>query len=156
MKELKTLNSLASFLCTSELSLQHIIKNRSSFYGSFSYKKADGSERVITPPKGELMQIQSALYRCLKRKYTFKKCVNGGVPHRSIITNAKPHVGKDMVAKLDIQKFFPNTDEKSVYDAFLKLGCEPDGARVLCGLTTFNNALPQGGPTDLPPGNWTS
>jgi RNA-directed DNA polymerase len=153
MKELKTLNSLAALLSTSELTLNSIVENRPLYYSSFKYKKADGSEREITPPKGELMRIQSALYRYLRNRVTFKKCVNGGVPHRSIITNARPHVGKDMLAKLDIRQFFPSTSEERVCDAFVGIGCEDSAARVLAGLTTFKNALPQGGPTSVFLGN---
>ncbi len=153
MKELQTLKSLASLLCSTESDLQEIIENRPSFYGSFKYKKADGSEREITPPKGELKRIQSLLHKYLKLRITFKKCVNGGVPHRSIMTNALPHVGKSMVARLDIRGFFPNTKEEYVKDVFLRLGCGPAAAKALCGLTTFKNSLPQGSPTSVFMGN---
>lgn len=153
MRELETLRSLSDLLSLSESELQKIVERPSGFYTSFTYNKADGSPRVITPPTGELMRIQSVLHGYLKKRILFKKCVNGGVPHRSIITNARPHVGKQMVAKLDIKSFFPNTKPDYVKAVFLGLGCTESASEMLCGLTVYRGGLPQGAPTSLFLGN---
>ncbi len=94
-------------------------------------------------------------------------CSHAFLKDRSIKTNAKPHVGKDFVIKMDIKDFFPSIKLAHVYYVFLGLGFNPTAAKILSLLTTApikvgpikdrydmkyfihteNRFLPQGGPS---------
>ncbi len=79
-----------------------------------------------------------------------KKCLdvaNGFIREKSIVDNAKRHVGKACVINLDIQDFFPTIKYHSIYNLFVKFGFTRHLALVFTGLCTFQNVLPQGAPT---------
>lgn len=133
--------------------LQALIADKGSHYGSFQKKKKDGTSREINPPKADLADIQHALKAFLHKYLVWTKAVHGGVTGRSIITNAEPHVGKAMVANLDISKFFPSTKTSQVEAALKRAGCSAQVAQMAAELTTFNNGLPQGSPTSTIIGN---
>ena len=121
-------------------------------YGSFTIPKGTGRFRLITPPKGDLMRIQRQLLTFLTTQKKWGPWVHGGVRGRSIFTNAQPHVGRAMVANLDVRDCFPTTTMMGVQDALERNHLPPDVARLLAALTTYSPAggdrcLPQGSPT---------
>ena len=69
------------------------------------------------------------------------------VKGRCILDNAKPHVSKPILLKLDIHHFFDNIHFESVFDIFKSLGFSENFARLVAGLTTVDDYLPQGAPT---------
>ncbi len=70
--------------------------------------------------------------------------IQGGVPGKSIITNASIHSGRRCVANFDISNFFPSIDYHVVYEVYRFLGCTPDVARILTIFSTADAHLPQG------------
>ena len=66
---------------------------------------------------------------------------------RSIATNALPHVGQDMVVKLDVKDFFPRTSAHRIGAYFVAIGWSDQVAALLTKLTTADGGLPQGAPT---------
>ncbi len=99
------------------------------------------------------MRIQTSLKDYLTARINWTKYVHGGIKKRSIFTNALPHIGKEIVANLDIAGFFPNVNEMLVHNLFLRAGCTDITAEMLMRLTTLNNGLPQGSPTSTILGN---
>lgn len=98
------------------------------------------------------MRIQRQLLTFLTTQKEWAPWVHGGVRGRSIFTNAQPHVGRSMVANLDVKDFFPTTTMMRVQDALERNHLPPDVAQLLAALTTYSLArgdrcLPQGSPT---------
>ena len=100
------------------------------------------------------MIIQKRLLSFLSIQKVWEACVHGGVPRRSIFTNAQPHVGRAMVANLDVKDFFPTTTISKVQEALERNQVSPDVAVLIAQLTT--NCLDTGGERCLPQGAPTS
>lgn len=148
-----SLTHLASICSHTLSSLQAIAEDSARHYGSFKIDKGNGRFRLITPPWPELMSIQRRLLSFLKVHKSWASCVHGGVPHKSIFTNARPHVRRAMVANLDVKDFFPTTTLNKVQDALERNHLPPDVACLLAKLTTYS---PNGGEPCLPQGSPTS
>ena len=89
-------------------------------YQSFTIPKKSGSERIIYAPVGPLKTIQRCLNLVLQCVFTPHKAATGFVPGKSIIDNARPHVGRHYIYNLDLKDFFPSVDFHRV-KACLKL-----------------------------------
>src|SRR5574341_734052 len=111
------------------------------------HRKSDGSYRQTQAPSDDLKEIQKRINKRLLQKIPLPSEFHGGVPGKSTVTNALPHVGKPVVASLDIKDFYPSIRYDHVYSLFIDLGCAPDVARLLTRLTTYNYQLAQGFPT---------
>ena len=94
--------------------LQGLITEIQSAYHIYKISKGNGKFRVIKAPNDELKEIQNRLLHTLFYTVMPHDVAHGFVPNRSILTNAKPHVGHRMVANFDITDFFPSTKQKMV------------------------------------------
>lgn len=122
-------------------------------YTEFSIKKKMGGERKISAPHQSLKLIQSALNLILSAVYEPKYYVTGFVPDKSIVDNAKVHVGRNYVYNIDLENFFPSIELNRI-KSVLKLppfslkGTEREKiAYLLACLTCNDGRLPQGSPT---------
>lgn len=145
---------LAAILhCEPEL-LQTIVQHKPRYYGSFFLDKADGkTQREITPPLKPLLAIQHNIKEYFKTRLVWTQAIHGGVPKRSIITNAQPHINKFQVVNLDISQFFPSVKPAFVKSALERAGCATSVASLLTELVTYKGGLPQGSPTSPIIGN---
>ena len=66
---------------------------------------------------------------------------------RSIATNARFHVGKAVLVKLDLKDFFTSTRARRVFRYFRQIGWNREAAGLLVRLCTHEGGLPQGAPT---------
>jgi hypothetical protein len=74
--------------------------------------------------------------------------LTGGMPGRSVIDNASPHIDRKAVVGLDIHNCFPSIPNKRVYEVWRNdLGHSTAIATLLTKLTTLHGHLPQGAPT---------
>lgn len=73
--------------------------------------------------------------------------VTGFVPGKSIVDNAKPHISKDYILKLDIEDFFPSINGYDVFLLFNNLGYTNKLSSVMSRICVFKDKLPQGGPS---------
>lgn len=150
MKRLSTVTStsnLAKLLKTDTSNLLRLANGSQQLYYSFKLPKPDGSYRLITPPRENLKKLQKSILDLLYKQVKLAPYIHGGVPKHSCKDHAFCHVGKKMVATLDIEKFFDSTHPEFVQNMFLRIGCSNDIAEILVKLTTYNNSLPQGAPT---------
>ena len=127
-------------------------------YKTFEIKKKSGGKRAISAPYRTLHSIQTALNAFFKEIYTPNKCAMGFVTGRSVVDNAKVHVGHNYVLNMDLKNFFPSICEARVI-ARLQLppfNFNKDIAQVIGGLCAIriedengneNFVLPQGAPT---------
>lgn len=133
--------------------LQAIAADPSRYYGEFKKKKAGGGERTINPPLEPLKSAQSALHAHLREKLVWTRAVHGGISGRSPITNARVHVGKRVVACLDVADFFPSVGRLVLVEALRRAGCNDGAAELVADLSMFKGGLPQGASTSQILGN---
>jgi len=83
-------------------------------YKQFYMPKKSGGKRLISAPMPLLKNVQSWLLENILYKIEVDDVANGFVPNKSILTNAKPHVGKDLVINIDLKDFFPSINYRRV------------------------------------------
>jgi retron-type reverse transcriptase len=118
-----------------------------SLYEVFKIPKRSGGERQIENPHPVLKMAQRMLLQELSETARPHEGCHGFRNGRSIITNATPHVGKQVVINLDVRNFFPTISSKRVYGIFRSFGYQGQELRFLTDMTTFGGRLPQGAPT---------
>ncbi len=129
-------------------------------YTTFTVKKKSGGERIINAPVKGLKSILRSLNFVLQCMYEPHKAANGFVLNKSIVDNAKLHVGNHYVYNLDLKDFFHSFDRNRVkmgfiYEPFNLNGEREPLAFLLASLCThpfevngeIKNVLPQGSPT---------
>lgn len=109
-------------------------------------KRAGGTRRLAVP-SDELKDVQRRILRRLLRGLRAHGAATGFERGRSIVDNARPHVGRRVVVKMDVIDFFPSTDAERVERYFRRIGWRRSVARELTRLVTFEGGLPQGAPT---------
>lgn len=127
-------------------------------YKSFTIPKKGGGERQIETPGNDLKKVLARLNRYLQSVYIFEKSsaahgfitsVKNDSDRRSIVSNAKKHLGKKNLLNLDIKDFFHSISREKVLSIFLHAPFRfrkelPD---LLADLTTYKGRLPMGAPT---------
>jgi hypothetical protein len=84
-------------------------------YREFRIKKKSGSQRSIHAPVKGLKVLQKVLSIILQCVYEPHKAAMGFVRDRSIVDNAKLHVGNNYVYNIDLKDFFPSIDQARVW-----------------------------------------
>jgi RNA-directed DNA polymerase len=127
--------------------LEEVSEKTEKYYKFILIQKPNGGVREISIISQPLKKIQRAIHRLLTEIYLTEH-VHGGVREKSNYTNAKVHCKKDLVLKLDLEKYFPSISHNRVYGLFLhELKCSRDVARLLTKLNTINGQVPQGAST---------
>lgn len=106
-----------------------------------------GKGRKITAPSRNLKKRQKWILNNILYNYQLPDCVHGFVKSKSIVSNAKCHIGKSQIGCIDIQDFFPSIDDKMVERVFCDMGYSDKIAKELCRICTYESILPQGAPT---------
>ena len=140
---------------------------RTHHYHSFTLPKKTGGERLISAPMPRLKRAQYWVLDNVLAKVPAHDAAHGFLPGRSIISNAQPHAGRDVVINLDVKDFFPSISFGRIKGVFQQLGyggsiatilallCsenraqawEVDGERLFVGGKARERVLPQGAPT---------
>ncbi len=116
-------------------------------YREFTIPKRSGGTRTILEPQPELKAIQRRILHRLLRRLTSHPGATGFERGHSIVTHADYHRGQAVVVHMDIERFFDSTPAQRIDAFFRRIGWQPDAARVLTRLCTWENRLPQGAPT---------
>jgi hypothetical protein len=103
--------------------------------------KRGGGQRLIEAPKPLLKQVQQRILRDILDKVPAHPQVHGFVEGRSILTNARPHVGRYVVLKFDLEDFYGSVHYRRVTAVFRGLGFSREVAIWLARLTT--SAVPE-------------
>ncbi len=144
---LRTLKDLSRLLGVKEEIINEISNSAHLMYRSREEPKKSGGARPIDVPGNRLKWIQSTINKRLLQRTLVHKSAMGGIRGKRLKDNAQKHVGKNLVAKFDLENYFSNISHQQVYDRFCSIGCSPDVARVLTKLTTYKGRVPQGAPT---------
>jgi RNA-directed DNA polymerase len=87
-------------------------------YTEFKIKKKSGADRCIHSPVNGLKSIQKTLGFVLQCVYEPHNAAMGFVKDKSIVDNAKLHVGSKYVYNIDLKDFFPSIDQARVWKCF--------------------------------------
>ena len=135
-------------------------------YSSFSIKKKNGGERIIYAPNSGLKVIQTCLNYIFQLCYSPSNSAYGFVEGRSVVDNARQHIGQNFVFNIDLKDFFPSIEAGRI---FKRLQVKPfnlshEAASAITDICchkmtvermnkdgrfvkTTRNVLPQGAPT---------
>lgn len=114
----------------------------------FAKKEEPVKTRWIDNPIDPLKAIQSRVHERILSPLLLPEHLLGGVRGKSILDNARLHLGARCLATIDIKNFYPSITPSHVRNVFQKtLNCSTSIALLLTGLTTCRNRLPQGAPT---------
>lgn len=84
-------------------------------YTDFKIKKKSGGERNIHAPVDGLKALQETIATILQSVYEPHKAAYGFVWKKSVVDNAKLHVGQRYVFNLDLKDFFPSINQARVW-----------------------------------------
>ena len=117
-------------------------------------KKKKGEFRTIDAPCAGLKMIQRALNLIFQTIYSPHDAAMGFVPQRSVVTNAKVHVGQKYVYNIDLKDFFPSITSGRLFKRLqvAPFNMDKNMASLVTDLCCYTNAdgknvLPQGAPT---------
>src|SRR5439155_9009127 len=148
---LRTGKDVAGFLSTSWAGIRYCLYRMppAERYRTFTISKRGGGTRLIEAPCLQVKILQDALLRRLEEIYVPRASVHGFTFGRSIVTNARRHVGCTWLLNVDLQDFFPSIHIGRVIGLFKAppFNCENEAATVLAQICTLNGRLPQGAPT---------
>ncbi|WP_225782822.1 reverse transcriptase family protein [Xenophilus sp. Marseille-Q4582] len=140
---------------------------RHTHYRRFTLPKKSGGERLISAPMPRLKRAQYWVLDNILAKVPAHDAAHGFLPGRSVVGNAQPHCGQEVVVNLDVKDFFPSIGFGRIKGVFTHLGyAEPvatvlallcsenradelqvDGERWFVGGAAGQRVLPQGAPT---------
>ena len=105
-------------------------------------RKRKGGYRLIEAPKSTLKQVQTRILEEILNRIPTHEAAHGFVTGRSAVTNARPHVRRRVVVKLDLENFYPSVRFSRVVAIFRSVGYNREIALWLARLTT--SAVPTG------------
>ncbi len=137
-----------------------------SHYVRFHVPKKSGGHRQLASPHHKLAATQRWILDHILRPLPTHDAAHGFVTGRSTVTNAAPHVGRQIVVNVDLQDFFPSISFYRAEGMFRARGFSPAVATILALLCTEcprdtvqlagQTYYPAIGPRALPQGACTS
>ncbi len=145
---IESIKSLCLYSSENELEILYTISNHTEkFYVPKIIKKRNGSNRQLYVPKPILKQIQKNILNNVLYAFPVSDYAMAYVKNRSLVENAKPHVNKKIILKLDIEDFFGSISSEKIYRLFTKEQFSSQVRTLLTHLVTYLDVLPQGAPT---------
>lgn len=128
--------------------LYSISNNIENNYTIHKIKKRNGKIRTIYEPNYTLKQIQRNILKNILNDVNISKYAKAYKKGISLKDNALPHVGKNIILKLDIKNFFDSISFFYVYNSCFPIELYPKNIGILLTkLCTYYDFLPQGAPT---------
>jgi retron-type reverse transcriptase len=105
-------------------------------YSRFQIPKRSGGYRIISSPKPKMRAAQIWINESILRSIQPSNLCFAFRPNLSIVDNAKQHLNKKVIVKMDIKDFFPSITFPRVRGYFEFLGYNPGIATLLALLCT--------------------
>jgi RNA-directed DNA polymerase len=136
-----------------------------SHYIHFKMQKKSGGFRLISAPMPALKTAQHWILENILNRTEVHPAAHGFLAEKNIVTNARQHVGAEILINFDLKDFFPSINYKRVKGVFRSFGYAEAIATVLALICTAPNTeeveldgktyfvaagerhLPQGAPT---------
>ena len=151
LSEVRTLEGVARVLgCTAnDLSgIASSTNDQRKFYTQLRIpkksRKRPAQFRTVYKADQRLALIQKNIATWISKHVEFPEYVEGFVQKRSIVTNARIHLGQHTLLHADIKDFFDSITVDRVDEAFRALGCTSSVGNTLARVCTLNGQLPQG------------
>lgn len=149
-RSMRTEADVATFLGVTVKALRYFLySTRRPVYKRFSLVKKSGGTRSIAVPPAEVAGFQARLLGCMTPMAPPKSSCHGFAIGRSVASNARSHVGKNLVLNFDVKDFFPSINFGRVRGIFgaHPFGFPPTVATVLAQICCAQTVLPQGAAT---------
>ena len=144
----RELSSIEKYLGFSAKTLYGLSNSLEKHYHTVYLPKSDGSKRKLSVPDLILKPVQKSIADNILIQYPISKYAKAYKPGSSIQKNARPHVGKKKILKLDIEGFFDHILYSRVKDTVFYEEKYSESIRILLTmLCYYNDSLPQGAPT---------
>lgn len=144
----RELSSIEKDLGFSAKTLYGLSNSLEKHYHAVYLPKSDGSKRKLSVPDLILKLVQKSIADNILIQYPISKYAKAYKPGSSIQKNARPHVGKKKILKLDIEGFFDHILYSRVKDTVFYEEKYSESIRILLTmLCYYNDSLPQGAPT---------
>ena len=132
--------------------LEHIKKilklNECDMYAYHKFKIYAGvKEREISSPSRKIKSRQRWILDNILGNITIHESAHGFVKGKSIVTNAREHIGQYEMLNIDIKNFFDSINSNEVARVFRNIGYTEEVINKLTEICTFDNVLPKGAPT---------
>ena len=124
-----------------------VINAPESHWRTFLLQKRSHGYRKISVPYVALLDVQRWIYRNILLKIPVSPYCHGFVRKKSILTNAKWHISKPELLKIDLKDFFPSIGINRVIHLFRMQGYNAKVSYYLASLCCLEGKLPQGAPT---------
>lgn len=144
----RELSSLEQDLGISAKTLYAVSNNLGKHYHKAKLPKKSGGYRHLSVPDEILKSIQKQIAEVLLIRMPVSRYAKAYRFGSSTLRNAKHHVGKQVVLKLDILHFFDSIRYSSVKDKVFPADIYAEPLRILLTmLCYYKDALPQGAPS---------
>jgi len=117
------------------LAFHRNVTSRSHYY-SFQIPRRNGKLRTLQAPHRTLAYAQGWILDEILCRMPTHEAAHGFVPERSVVTNARPHLGAHTVLNMDLTDFFPSITFPRVRGLFRSLGYSPAVATIFALLCT--------------------
>jgi len=144
----RELSSLERDLGIPAKTLYAVSNHISRHYRTVEIPKKDGGVRTLSVPDEILGHIQRRIAHVLLAHMPVSQAACAYRFGGSTLRNARPHVGKPLVLKLDILRFFDSIRYSDVKDTAFPGEIYSEPIRILLAmLCYYRDALPQGAPS---------
>lgn len=124
-----------------------IVANTESFYYNFEIPKRSGGTRTISAPYPVLLNAQKWIYDNILNKIKVHDNAKGFIKKTSIADNARVHLDRNFILKMDIENFFPSIKMNRIISIFRNLGYTKKISYYLSSICCLRGVLPQGAVT---------
>lgn len=144
----RELSSLERDLGISAKTLYAVSNNISKHYHKAKLPKKSGGYRKLSVPDEVLKSIQKQIAEVLLNHMPVSRYAKAYRFGSSTLRNAKHHVGKQVILKLDILHFFDSIRYSTVKDKVFPAESYAEPLRILLTMLCYHkDALPQGAPS---------
>ncbi len=144
----RELTSIERDLGFTAKTLYGLSNNLEKHYHNVLIPKSDGSMRKLSVPDLILKRVQKSIADNILVQYPISRYAKAYKCGSNVQQNAKPHVGKKKILKLDIDGFFDNILHSQVKNIVFHEEKYAEPIRVLLTmLCYYKESLPQGAPT---------
>ena len=144
----KELSSIENDLGFPIKTLYGLSNNLEKHYHNVFIPKSDGTKRKLSVPDLILKNVQRSIVDNILVYYPVSKYATAYKVGSSVQKNARPHVNKKKILKLDIEGFFDNIIYSRVKDIVFYEDKFSEPIRILLTmLCYYRESLPQGAPT---------
>ena len=109
-----------------------------NFYSIVQIPKKSGGFRELQIPSVELKYIQRWILDNILKKIRISKYATGFCNEKSIVDNAKIHIGSKCILNMDIKDFFPSINFEMVFRIFVYYGYTKELSFIFAKLCTYN------------------